>query len=131
MTIGLDTSVVVRLLIGEPVDQAEKARKLLLTRPQGTPAVVSDLVIGETYFALRHHYRVVHGQAMEALRHLADDPDIQVSVAALQTLEQAADATEGPGLLDRLIHASYRVDGAEFVTFDAAAARLEGARLLD
>jgi predicted nucleic acid-binding protein len=131
VTIGLDTSVVVRLLIGEPLDQTEKARRLLLTRPKGAPALVSDLVIGESYFTLRHHYHVSHDAAIQALRRLADDPAIQVSVAALHALEQTADATEGPGFMDRLIHAAYRIDGADFVTFDAAAARLEGARQLD
>lgn len=54
MTIGLDTSVVVRLLIGEPVEQAAAARRLLDEQPRGSCAI-SDMVVGEAYFALRHH----------------------------------------------------------------------------
>ena len=57
MKAGLDTSVVLRLLLGQPADQAARAVAFLdeLSRG-GHHAVVSDLVVAEAYFALQHHY---------------------------------------------------------------------------
>ncbi|MBO7689071.1 MAG: PIN domain-containing protein, partial [Kiritimatiellae bacterium] len=57
MTFGLDTSVVLRLLTGEPPELAARA----LERYQqgianGDDFAVSDVVAAETYYALQHHY---------------------------------------------------------------------------
>lgn len=71
MKIGLDTSVILRLLIGEPAAQAERAwRALTEARAAGDATVLSDLVVSETYFALQHHYRVPKAEALEQLRAL-------------------------------------------------------------
>jgi predicted nucleic acid-binding protein len=126
---GLDTSVVVRLLVGEPADQAEAARALLYEeREQGV--AVSDLVIGEAYFALRYHYRVPHQAAIGALRGLLADPRVNATGVGRSVLASVGDRGGVPGLMDRLIHADYRREASGMVTFDRAAGRLEGARLL-
>jgi predicted nucleic acid-binding protein len=127
VTVGLDTSVVVRLLVGEPASQAEVARRLLAT---DGPAAVSDLVLGEAYFALRHHYRAPHGKALAALKGLLGDPRVHPTGVARSVLAAMPSAEAAPGLMDRLIHGDYRRDGADLVTFDQDAARLAGARLL-
>jgi predicted nucleic acid-binding protein len=124
---GLDTSVVVRLLVGEPAAQAKAARRLLDT---AGPAAVSDLVVGEAYFALRHHYRVPHAEALRALRALLGDAWIETAGVAREVLTTAPDADSPPGFMDRLIHGDYRRDGVPVMTFDRAAARLPGARLV-
>lgn len=124
--IGLDTSVVVRLLIGEPADQAHAARELLAG---GSGAVVSDLVVGESYFALRHHYGVPHRRAVSALIALIDGARVQARGVALEVLRAAASASE-PGLMDRLIHADYDAMGVALHTFDRGAARLKGSVLV-
>jgi predicted nucleic acid-binding protein len=129
VTVGLDTSVTVRLLLGEPADQAEAARRLL-AGPPAESALLSDLVVGETYFVLRHHYRVPHRAAVGSLRALLDDPRIQATGVARSVLAAEPESDLAPGLMDRLIHQDYRGHGAEMVTFDRDAARLEGARLL-
>ena len=55
--IGLDTSVVVRLLTGEPGSLAELARsKIAYELSKGREFVVSDIVIAESYFALTSAY---------------------------------------------------------------------------
>lgn len=130
MTVGLDTSVAVRLLVGEPAAQADAARKWLVERGSADPATLSDLVVGETYFALRHHYGVPHRRAVAALRALLVDPRVQPSGVARQVLTALPQEEVAPGLMDRLIHADYRHSGAGVVTFDRDAARLEGAALL-
>lgn len=71
------------------------------------------MVIGEAYFALRHHYEVPHRKAVAALRALVADPRVQST-----------------GLMHRLIHRGYESDGIVVLTFDRDAARLPGARLL-
>lgn len=126
MTAALDTSVVVRLLVGQPVGQAVAARKLI----EGGLAAVSDLVVGESYFALRHHYRVPHEHAVAALRALLADPRVTATGVAREVLAAAPERDVPPGLMDRLIHADYRGAGVEFTTFDRDAASLEGGRLL-
>lgn len=129
MTPGLDTSVVVRLLVGVPVDQAEAARRALEGQSRGSVAV-SDLVIAESYFALRHHYDVPHGRAVAALSALLSDARIRSTGVAAQVLTQVAGKESNPGLIDRLIHAGYGVDDIGMLTFDRAAARLPDAKLI-
>ena len=129
MTFGIDTSVAVRLLIGEPVAQAEAARRLLDTHQQ-VSVTISDLVVGETYFVLRHHYAVPHREAVAALRAFLADRRVHATGAAHAMLLALPDREVAPGFMDRLIHASYARDGSSLVTFDRSAAKLTGARLL-
>jgi predicted nucleic acid-binding protein len=129
MTSGLDTSVVVRLLVGAPVHQAEVARRTIDSAPRGSMAV-SDVVVGESYFALRHHYDVPHRRAIAALKALVSDPRIRCTGVAAQVLANMPDRETSAGLMDRLIHGGYEADGIVLVTFDRAASRLPAARLL-
>lgn len=129
MTVGIDTSVAVRLLIGEPVAQAEAARQLLDAHQQ-VAVTISDLVVGETYFVLRHHYAVPHGEAVATLRAFLADRRVLATGAALALLLALPDREAAPGFMDRLIHADYARDGSSLVTFDRSAAKLSGARLL-
>lgn len=130
MTIGLDTSVVVRLLTGEPAPQADAARRELEAAQPGS-VLMSDLVVGESYFALRHHYGVPHARALAALRALADDPRVHCPGVAGRVLPLAPEREGGAGVMDRLIHADYAATDATLVTFDRDAARLPGCRALD
>ena len=128
MSVGLDTSVALRLLTGTPAGEAEEARVLVATARE--PVVISDLVVSELYFALRHHYAVSHGDAVRTMRALLDDARIRSSGVARTVLmaEAASHATLKTGLMDRMILADYQRDGVELVTFDRNLARLPGAR---
>lgn len=110
MTPGLDTSVVVRLLLHEPPELAEAARRFVdeaARDPQG-PATISDLVVGETYFVLLHHYAVPHADAVRALHTLLADARLRPSGAAREVLKDLSamprQASKGAGLMGRLIH---------------------------
>ncbi len=129
MTFGLDTSVAVRLLVGQPAAQAQSARRVLEDEAR-EPVTISDMVVGETYFALRHHYAVPHAKAVAALRVLLADRRIRATGVARQVLDAVPERDSGAGLMDRLIHAGYVRDGSMVLTFDRVAARLPGARLL-
>lgn len=131
MSDGMDTSVALRLLTGEPADQAEAARALVASASD--PVAVSDLVVGETYFALRHHYGVPHAEAVRALLGLVSDPRVTALGVARTVLADVAgrgQAKSQPGLMDRLIHAAYEREGVRLVTFDRGMGRLEGVEVI-
>lgn len=128
MNIGLDTSVVLRLLIGEPVHQASAARAYLDELfIAGNKAAISDLVVSETYFALQHHYDVPKAAALSALNALFESGEIVSSDHAGRVLRETKSiATAKPGFVDRLIHASYQADMNGMATFEKKAGRLAG-----
>ena len=128
---GLDTSVVLRLVMGDPPDLAAAAQAFFdeAFAPGGTPHLLSDVVVAESYHSMRHHYAVPHDVAIAALGALVND---RVRVRALGVAAEAlAGATAPkPGVVDRLLHAEYTAAGAETATFDKALARLPGTRLV-
>ena len=123
--IGLDTSVVVRLLVGLPESQARAARRRLEGAvEEGEPVVVSDLVIAEAHHALQHHYAVPKAEARAILRRFVGSGIVTLEPhAAVGALEFAG----GAGLVDRLIHLRYRSLGAITLTFERRQGSLEGA----
>ena len=129
MTLGLDTSVVVRLLVGVPEAHARAARRRLERAAEaGETVLVSDLVITEAYHALQHHYGVPKGEARSLLLRLVESHAVQLDPPAARA---ALPAAGGAGLVDRLIHLRYRSLDAVTVTFERTQGKLEGAvRLL-
>jgi predicted nucleic-acid-binding protein len=123
---GLDSSVVVRLLIGEPADQADRARLFLDSLfENGEKASVSDLVISEVYFALQHHYKVPKKEAIAALRSFLESKEIVGTGAAPDVLMTKNLASAKPGFVDRLIHEGYRAAGGPMATFEKRSSKLE------
>ncbi|MSU20702.1 MAG: type II toxin-antitoxin system VapC family toxin [Pedosphaera sp.] len=108
MKAGLDTSVVLRLLLGQPTDQAARAVGFLdeLSR-EDRRAVVSDLVAAEVYFALQHHYGVTKQDALTGLRRLFADDEIEPLGAVGHGLATDGLASAKPGFVERLIHGAY------------------------
>lgn len=104
MIVGLDTSVVVRLLWGQPADQArvafDRVAELLAA---GTRVQISDLVISETYYALQHHYGSSKADVLDALRDFLATSGVKASGVAAEVLTTAGLATAKPGFVDRLI----------------------------
>ena len=131
MKTGLDTSVVLRLLLGQPADQAARAVALLdeLSRG-GHRAVVSDLVVAEAYFALQHHYGVSKQDALLGLRRLFADGEIEPLGAAAEVLATDGLGSAKPGFVDRLIHGAYADAADGMVTFEKAASKLKSVRVL-
>lgn len=131
MKVGLDTSVVLRLLLGQPPEQTAAATLYLdeLYR-RGDQAVVSDLVVSETYFALQHHYQITKSAALKALAALLATGEISPTGQAGKVLTQSGLATAKPGFVDRLIHATYRENGGTMVTFEKSGQKLTGVMVL-
>lgn len=125
MTIGLDTSVVLRLLIGLPEDQANVARRRLAEALDSDERVVlTDLALAEAYYALQHHYEVPKDQARRRLADLA-----RSGLVTVEPPEAVASLghDSGAGLVDRLIHARHRATGATTWTFERRMSKLDGA----
>jgi predicted nucleic acid-binding protein len=127
--VGLDTSVVVRLLTGLPQKQLQAAKaRLERALDEGNTVVVTDLAIAEAYYALHHHYGVPKAEARGLLLRFVTSGvvalDPQSSVTALSE-------TGGAGMVDRLIHARHRALGGITLTFERPQSRLEGAERLE
>jgi predicted nucleic acid-binding protein len=124
VAIGLDASVVVRLLVGVPEAQARAARRRLEQAVERSESViVSDLVIAEAYYALQFHYNVPKAEARGMLNRF-----MRSGVVTPEPREagEVLDAVAGAGLVDRLIHARHRALGAVTITFERKLGALEG-----
>ena len=128
---GLDTSVVLRLLVGQPADQYAVAVEFLDgVEKAGGRVLVSNLVIAEAYFACQHHYGLTKADVITGLHSLLSKRTFLVHPDALALLAQEGIASAKPGFLDRLIHAEYAELGTPLATFEKAARKLPGTRFL-
>lgn len=124
---GLDTSVVLRLLTGEPEDLAVVAKQRLeQAHAENDTVMVSDLVLAEAYYALVYHYKKDKDEARQLLQRMATSGTVHVDPAQSRAaLEPAA----GAGLVDRLILNRYRSMQASTLTFDRALGAAGGVNL--
>ncbi len=125
MTFGLDTSVVLRLLTGQPQELAARA----LERYQngiaaGDSFSVSDIVAAEAYYAIQHHYGKTKEEALTALRNFAAGDGISFS----QNFDAAINAPNihraNPGFVDRMLAAGYRERGQITLSCEKSFSRL-------
>ncbi len=132
MTSGLDTSFLIRLLTGDPPQQAAKAQEWLdRCLERGERPRVSDIVIVEAYFALQSHYGVPKAEALNALRRLLESGDVEPSGFSLDVLQNTPNlANAKPGFVDRIIHAEVRSHGGQLLTFEKAAGKLSATKIL-
>jgi predicted nucleic acid-binding protein len=122
---SLDTSVVIRLLVGQPADQYRRAMEFLRGQlSAGRVVHVSDLVLAEAYFALQGFYQLPKPDALQALTLFARHSGVTVTPVALEVLGLPKLATAKPGFVDRLIHGASQTDGHTLVTFEKAANKL-------
>ncbi len=128
---ALDTSVVMRLLTGQPMDLAIIARRYMAeTEQAGAKVFVSNLVVLEAYFACQHHYGMPKDAVLTGLQSLLSMSTFAVHPQLLPLLANEGLSTAKPGFLDRLIHAEATSARLPLVTFEKAAARLPQTQLL-
>ena len=128
-SIGIDTSVLVRLITGEPPDlYAYCLERLGELVADGVEVFASNQVIGEAYVAIQQHYGITKEDARAGLL----DALTSGIVAPLngRAVLEALDAAAGPGLFDRLIANDYARAGLETLTLDRSMASLPNARRL-
>lgn len=131
MTYGLDTSVVLRLLTGQPADLAEKA----LARYQdgiagGDVFFVSDLVVAETYYAIQHHYGKTKEEALDALRQFSSAEGVSFSRGFLTSIRIPDLHRANPGFVDRLLSADYASRGQVTLSCEKSFRRLPDAEVI-
>lgn len=128
---SLDTSFVLRLLVGEPVDLFRKASRFLQEqRAAGVSLHVSDIVLAEAYFALQNFYQNSKTDALAAIAAFAHHSGVTVTPIAGAVLASPNLATARPGFVDRLIHGASRASGHTLVTFEKAAGKLPNTIIL-
>lgn len=128
---GIDTSILMRLLTGEPEQgyrASLRAMKSLREKEPKTEFLASNQVIGEAYIALQHHFGVSKADARAALTGVLTSGLCQPLNGAA-VLKALATKT-GCGLLDRLIVDDYAAREVTTLTLDAKMARLDGAKKL-
>ncbi len=122
---GIDTSIFVRLLTGDPNDlylQAKAALIAIRKQSASIEILVSNIVIGEAYFVLQHHYGISKKDSCDAL--------VKVLTSGLvapqhgQAVLQAIQEVKEPGLMDRLIHIDYSAGKLQSLTIDKHMSRL-------
>ena len=125
---GIDTSVLVRLLTGEPPEEFERCvtRLRVLVEDDGAEVFASNQVIGEAYVAVQHHYGVSKADARAGLLDVLRSG--LVSPLNGRAVIEALEAVEGPGLFDRLIADEYSRAGVDVLTLDRKMASLPGVR---
>ena len=127
--IGIDTSVLVRLITGQPPD-------LFTLCVEGLSALVavdseisaSNQAICEAYVALQHHYGVSKEDARAGL-HTTLTSGLVAPLNGRAVLDALA-ASGGPGLFDRLIANDYARAGMDTLTLDRRMATLPQTRLV-
>jgi len=124
---GIDTSVLVRLLTGDPpAGFAGTVRALTALVADDAEIVASSQVIGEAYIAVQHHYGVSKAEARAALLSVLQSGLVapQHGAAVIVALE----ALTGCGLVDRLIADHYRRADLVTLTLDRRMATLPDVR---
>ncbi len=126
---GIDTSILVRLLTGDPQDGFEYCvgRMAAVVEEDGE-VFASNQVIGEAYVAARHHYGVSGPDARASLADVLRSG--LVAPLSGPSVIAALEASGGPGLLNRLIADGYVREGLEVLTLDRKTAGLRAARHL-
>ena len=121
--IGLDTCVVLRLLVGEPAEQAKRAIEYVKECYFNNITVfVSDIVAAEVYHAICYHYKVPRKNAVKILLDFLSSPMITPTGHALTVLSEYKGT--GAGFVDRLIRMDLLDHAQEIVTFDKNFAKL-------
>ena len=84
---GLDTSVLLRLLVGQPEDQHQAALRFMdMVEKTEMRVLVSNLVIAEAYFACQHHYGISKENVLKGMGTLFARQTFLVHPAALELL---------------------------------------------
>ena len=127
---GIDTSVLVRLVVKSPQGDFERCLRGIrhLVEDQGCEVFASNQAIGEAYAALTHHYGVSESEARSGLLQVLSSG----LVAPLngQAVIDALSTGGEPGLFDRLIANDYSRAGLETLTLDRRMASLPGVQRL-
>lgn len=127
MTKGLDTNVLLRLVVADELEQARAAEKAVREAADtGTPLLINLMVLCEFAWVLRRSFGYPKAEIADCIETLANSPALIFQEPAL-----VARATQwlrqGGGFADAIIAGLNRNLGADTtLTFDKSALRLDG-----
>lgn len=130
--IGIDTNVLLRLLVRDDDHQVRVAEQFITSRCSAeSPGHVSTIVVAEMAWALKEIYGYDRPQIAAAIRGLMKISSLDVELA-----EDVGDAVSDfeksvAGFTDCLLARANAAAGCDYtITFDRKAARLAGFKLL-
>jgi predicted nucleic-acid-binding protein len=120
---GIDTNVLVRILLDDDAHQAERARAYVV---KNAPCWLNRIVLCETVWVLERFNGFSRTRIALALRQILDTNQFEIEdVGAMQSGVAALE--EGFDFADAMIAATNRSNGCDATaTFDRKAARLPG-----
>lgn len=130
--IGVDTNVLVRLVVDDDIKQFEVAKRFFGERSPADPAVVSLVVVAEAVWVLRNPYAFDAERVTDFVAAMLDSDDFLVeNRSAVESAVNLARASRAD-IADCLIAAvATNIGATSTVTFDRVAARrIPGMELL-
>ncbi len=127
--IAIDTNILVRYLVRDDPDQAQRAKTLLQERlSPDAPGLVTIATLVELSWVLGKGYKISPDAVRQIVARLLDTPELAFERASVV---QRALALELPDLGDAMIHETGREHGCDMtLTFDRHFARTDGVELL-
>ena len=127
---GLDTNVLLRVLVADDPEQLRRVRAFLAARPPGEPLFVNRIVVCELIWTLRRRFRFDRDQIADVVDRLLKS---RLAIEDYDALGLALYLyrTSGADLTECLLGVINRVAGCErTATFDRRAARLDEFELI-
>ncbi len=129
--IGVDTNVLVRYLTQDHVEQSRAATKVFDGLTADAPGFIGTVVLTDTIWVLVRAYKATREQIAETIETLLRARELVVENAETAYRALAAYQTMNVEFADALIaHSAANAGCSETVTFDQAAAKATGMRLL-
>lgn len=130
--IGIDTNVLLRILVRDHDEQLRVAERFIATRcSKEEPGHVSRVVIAEIAWVLKDIYSYDRPQIASAIRALMDVSELEIESADEVHGAVADFDKSSAGFTDCLLARTNAAAGCEHtVTFDRKAAKLPGFELL-
>ena len=128
-TVLLDTNVLVRFTTGEPVEQAEQARQLLISSQEGNShLLVLPMVLAEAVYVLTKVYALPRHAVTAALSNLLSSPGFQSDESRLMTGALELFGRSRLGFLDCYLANTSLHEGLPIATFDHEIRKLSGVK---
>lgn len=123
--IGVDTNILLRLVVIDDPEQNERARRFLSERSAGDPAYISGIVLAELVWVLRRRLGYQQPQIAELLLSLLASEDVVMENAEELGLLLSEENPPVDTLADNLVAwTAMRAGCSKVVTFDRKAAKI-------
>ena len=130
--IGIDTNVLLRLLLDDDPPQVRRARHVASSaEAAGQPLFVNDVVLAETVWTLGSRYDATKSELIDTLRSLLDNARLAFESRSVLSEAVTGFETSSADFADCLIVAKNAAAGCQHTaTFDRALRPFEHAKIL-